>query len=52
MQVLSYETYYLALIIFIVILFIVFFINFVSLRASKLYLSMQNAIHGDKTYGQ
>ena len=55
MQVLSYETYYLVLIIFIFIfiLFIMFSYHILfHFRASKLYLSMQNAIDGDKTDGQ
>ena len=49
MQVLSNETYYLGLIMFIVILFMIFLSYFVSLRASKLYLSLQIEIYRGKT---
>ena len=48
----SYETYYLALIIFIVIFFVMFFYRKCSFLALKLYLFMQNDIDGDKTDGQ
>ena len=48
---LSYETYCLALTIFIVFL-IIFLSYYVSFQESMLYLSMQNDIHLYKTDGQ